>query len=294
MHVRSRSFSSLSPAALLTALALSVVPTTIAAQEGTGGGGGAPVSIEGSIPASIIAAPGLIPLHLHLRGSFPAVGYQIVSRMVAWANGPDYACRLAWTDEVISQVLNSSGQPWLSGEDLVDREANEENRACGTIDGLWTDRLEVTLRDARLASPGTLQIGLGWYEGVDRDESGGLVHQGTPIESWVSVPIRAPMKVVGRTPGTPVLTNERALHITFAIQGSPPTGAALLSGDGPRDLTLRLRGGAAEVVLPTEDLAAPARVRIRLWNADSEAVATIPICVAVPGQSVSCPAGSPD
>lgn len=241
------------------------------------------------IPNQVTAGAEIVRAHLHLQGSFPQSSYKLLSRLAVFVSGNAHSCRLGWGQEPIDALIGTSGQPWLTQGDLLTEGDNRERRLCGTIDGLWDDRLEISLAHPRLLKPGVLRIGVALYP-ASTDKPLSEDDDAIPQESWIEVLVTKPFRVVGWTPQAPVSRAGESLRLSFAITGDAPTRVTLERGDESVAIPFEVEGDRVGVLIAPQLYEAPVTLRLRLHTGREEAQVSVPVCVGGARTGVTCPA----
>ena len=241
------------------------------------------------VPPQVTAGAEAPRAHLHLQGSFPASSYRLLTRLAVFVSGTAHSCRLGWGQASIDALINASGHPWLTQGDLLTEVENRERKLCGTIDGLWDERLEISIVHPRLLRPGVLRIGVALYP---ESPVKPMAEDATavPQESWIEVPVAEPFKVVGRTPRAPVARGGEPLRMSFAFTGNAPTRVTLDRAGDSVPLPFEVEGDRVGVTVAPQLYEAPITLHIRLSTDSEQAHVSVPVCVGGARTGVTCPA----
>lgn len=280
----------------ICALGTPFLSTPVLGQQ-AGGGGGAILHIDQSIPA-VLSPPRTGALELRLQGQFPPMGSTSPSLMVITVENGDSRCEVGWEPDVLTHLVGHSEMPWLTESDLVDPASNERKLGCGSIASIDTSHVTLRVEDRSMMAAGEIQVLIT------------TVADGTAVQERTAftIPINEEMLLVGQTPRSLVLLPDRDARVHFAFSGSKPTWARAILPSREVTLDIRVTGGRVEVALPASlfsppppSVARPERgslsealpvagdeIVIHLGNSARSVVARVPFCITDLRQLAAC------
>lgn len=242
------------------------------------------VRIRSVVPERVL--PGA-PAHLHLEGAFPSPNRTLFTRLQVRVDSPRYSCELGWSEEAVRALVEGEGLPWLVEADLFSGGEMDLRRQCGTIDGVWEDRIEVTLRHPALLRPGRLTVdvalsspatALGSRPGdVDR----------------IDLEVGKRLRVVGHLPDAPVAEPGKDLLLALVLEGGPPESIEVLLDGEWLPVIHRSDPATARLTLAPERYLAPGHLVLRLRKGREASQARIPLCLRVSALDTRCPPPAP-
>ncbi len=280
--------------ALTLLLALFMAAHPLRGQEGmTGGGGGLEAGglrLDLVVPA-VASPPRSGPLKLRLVGVVPMVDYRNLNQVKVFASGPEHSCQLAWSPEVLQGLVEESGQPWLTVQDLVDEDHNTATKACGIIRELETAHIAISLSSPELMALGDLELRVAF----GATETGKETRSTRPIaEASIVVSLGRSLVILGHKPASLVVFPNRDGRVQVLFEGPPPTRATMLVNEQLEDLEISVRGLRAEVTLPWLLLQRWAQsepgqdIAIQLGNESQSAGLELGFCMADQSSAAFC------
>ena len=240
------------------------------------------------VPGEVNLGAGTEAFRVELHGLFPRPTHRLLPRLSVTLTTGRHTCRAGWSPDLIRSLLDGSGQPWLTQSDLLSEDENDERIGCGTIDGIWEDHLELTVRHPGLLTPGSLRLGVLLSPERADDES---VAVSTPsAESWGETVLTHPFRVLAHTPLFPLARAGDALRLSFAVSGTPPTSVEVAVDTGWAPIPFAMEGERVTVVVPPQLYRSPAHLTVRFSApSNSTTSVTIPVCAGDAQTGVRCP-----
>ena len=238
------------------------------------------VRIESIVPARVL--PGA-PAHVHLEGRFPPPNRTLLTRLRITAESARYECELGWSEEAVRALVEGAGLPWLVEADLFSGGEMDLRRQCGTIDGVWDDKVEATLRHPALLRPGPVRIE------VALSAPPGSRTAGRTSTTRVELDVGGRLRVLGHLPDIPVAEPGQDLLIALVLEGGPPETVELLTDGVWVPVIHRSDATTARLTLPPQQYDAPTRLVLRIRKGDEAAQTRIPVCLRESALDTRCP-----
>ena len=229
------------------------------------------------------------PAHLHLEGTFPAPNRTFLTRLLVRAETPRYGCELGWSEEAVRTLVEDAGLPWLVEADLFSGGEMDLRRQCGTIDGMWEDRIEVTLRHPALLLPGSLVLEVA----LAAASQAGAASRETRGSQRIELEVGGRLRVAGHLPDRPVAEPGRDLLIALVIEGGPPEAVELLTRGEWRPVIHRSDPRTARLTLTPQQYEAPGELVLRLRKGSEVARTRVTVCMRETLMETRCPPPSP-
>ncbi|NNM33990.1 MAG: hypothetical protein HKO53_13030 [Gemmatimonadetes bacterium] len=223
------------------------------------------------------------PAHLHLEGIFPSPNRTLLTRLRVMVDTPRYSCELGWREEAVRALVEGEGLPWLVEADLFSGGEMDVRRQCGTIDGVWEDKIEVTLRHPALLRPGSLTVE------VALTSPGTARGGGSRSNHRIDLEVGGRLHVVGHLPDAPVADPGRDLLLALVLEGGPPEEVDVLKDGAWVPVLHRSDPTTSRLTVLPEQYAAPGRLVLRLRKGREAIQTQIPVCIRASPLETRCP-----
>ncbi len=251
-----------------------------------------PGPVAAQVPVDSLEVTSVVPprlvlrgelAHVHVEGRFPHPTRTLLTRLRVRVRSNRFECELGWSENAVAALVAGSGLPWLLEADLFSGGEMGLRRQCGTIDGIWPDKVELTFRHPALLAPGPMTIDLTLHPAPDRKRGS------RPISRQAEVTIAQPFRVLAHLPEDPVVGEGEALMLTLIVEGGAPTAVSIRREREWRSVRYLVRTGQVRVELSPQLFTAPGNLEFRVSRDGEIHQLSIPVCRRRGPLEVDCP-----
>ncbi|MDH3224494.1 MAG: hypothetical protein OEO23_12320 [Gemmatimonadota bacterium] len=249
-----------------------------------------PVAAQGPVDSLVVTSvvpPRLVlrgeRAHVHVEGRFPHPTRTLLTRLRIHVRSDRFECELGWSENAVAALVAESGLPWLLEADLFSGGEMGIRRQCGTIDGIWSDKVELTLRHPALLAPGRVTIDLTLHPAPDRRRGS------RPVSERAEVTIAQPFRVLAHLPEGPVADEGEELGLTLIVEGRAPTAVSVRRDGEWHPVRYLVRTGQVRVVVSPQLFTAPGDLVLRVSREGEAQQLSIPVCRRRGPLELDCP-----